>query len=156
VATWIYQVNPAKFNINGCLVEAPDRVAWMVNAYETEIKPSDQVFIWRSKAGGGHGTPGIVAECAVDSLVTPMPADPVTKRFSHQPSPAADIDRAWLRITAIAEEDGVLSDHEIAEHELLRKVGPLRFKARTIYKVSGDESRALNSLWGPRRKRSRP
>ena len=158
MATWIYQVNPKKFDINGCLAEAPERIAWSVRVpkYKQEMKPGDQVFIWRSKFDGKHGTPGIIGECLVDSLVTKMPADPFTKRFSRQPSPTADIDRVWLRIAAIAEADSVLSDHEIAHHELLRKVGPLGFKAKAIFKVSGDQSHALNSLWSLRRKRPKP
>ena len=159
MTTWIYQVNPAKFDINGCLAEPPERVAWSVGLrkHKQEMKPGDQVFIWRSKFDGKHGTPGIIAECVADSLVTTMPADPFTKRFSRQPAPTADIDRVSLRIAAIAEADSVLSDHEIAQHELLSKVGPLGFKAKTTYKVSGeDRSHALNSLWSAKKKRSKP
>jgi EVE domain len=85
--TWIYQVNPAKFNVNGCLAEAPERVAWSVSRYQKDMKPNDQVFIWRSKSDGTHGAPGIIAECAVDSLVTRMPADSFTRPFFswHRP-----------------------------------------------------------------------
>ena len=155
--TWIYQVNPEKLDVNGCLAEAPDRVAWWagVAKYKQEMKPDDRVFIWRSKSNGAHGTSGIIAECAVDSIVATMPADPFTKHFSREPSPTADIDRVWLRFTAIAEEDSVLSRDQIAQHELLSKVGPLGFRAKTIYKVSSDQSQALTSLWIPRKKRSR-
>jgi hypothetical protein len=152
--TWIYQVNPAKFDVNGCLIEAPERLAWSVSRYEKDMKPGDRVFVWRSKSDGTHGVPGIIAECAVDSLVSIMPADSHTTRFARKSSTTGDsIKRVWLRIIAIATDNGVLTADEIARHGSLSSVGPLGFNGATNYKVSGSESHTLNSLWNGRTKR---
>ncbi|MGC2782556.1 MAG: hypothetical protein WA397_01705 [Roseiarcus sp.] len=156
MTTWIYQVNPARFDVNGCLAEAPARVAWSASQYKKDMKPNNQVFVWRAKADGTHGDPGIIAEFAIDSFVTRMPADSLTRRFSRGTDPTGDIDRVWLRIISIAMENSVLTAGEIARHELLKKVGPLGFNYRAHYKVSADQSHALNSLWAGRTKHSSP
>jgi hypothetical protein len=154
--TWIYQVNPDRFDVNGCLAEAPERVAWVVARYKRDLVPNDQVFVWRSKSHISPNLPGIIAECAIDSFVAKMSADPVTMRFSRDGSPDTVADRVWLRIIAIAAENSGLTEEEIAKHELLNRIGPLSFRNAAIYKISEDQSRALNSLWGGRTKRSTP
>ena len=136
---------------------ATKRISWTVKRFKHDIRLNDQVFLWRSKGDGSHGTPGIIAECFVDSDVSVCPADPIATRFSHTPrTPNVQTDRVWLRDIFIVAESEVLGEEEIARHELLQKVGPLGFRSAANYKVSDAQRIALNSLWSERVRRSAP
>jgi len=60
--TWLFQGNPARFDIDSYLGEAIDEIRWTVVQYANEIAIGDTVFIWKSK-GADRDNAGIVAEC---------------------------------------------------------------------------------------------
>ena len=164
MTTWIYQVNPNNFNVNGCLAEATGPVAWSVSRYREEMKSGEQVFIWRSTGDGTHGVSGIIAECKIEAPVSKMGADILTIRYSKKDDPNNIMDksdpnkimyRVSLRIVAVVPERDVLSRDEIADDKTLTNVGPLGFAAATNYSVTEEQSVALNALWNPRKERSK-
>jgi hypothetical protein len=57
---------PGRFDIDGYLAFAPERITWLVNQYRKDVQPGDQVSLWRARGSGASGPAGIVAECLVD------------------------------------------------------------------------------------------
>ena len=125
MTTWIFQGNPDRFDIDGYLAFAPERITWLVNQYKKQIRQGDQVFLWRAHGSGKHGPAGIVAECIVDSEVTEMREDPSAIRFwrKDQPNNLVQRPRVWLRVVRVAEAGDILKKEAITENKLLKKHG---------------------------------
>ena len=82
VTTFIFQGNPDRFDIDGYLARRSERINWLMTSSYKEIRPGDQVFIWRARGSKGvYKSAGIVAECFVLSPAIEMPDDPSAARF---------------------------------------------------------------------------
>lgn len=149
MATWIFQANPDKFDIDGYLSQGSERITWLVNQYPDQILEGDQVFLWRAKGSGRYGPPGIIAECRVDSPVQSIPDEPEALPFWRDPSddPSLPHLRVWLRVIHVADNSTMLTKDQLAGHPLLANVGPIRFGQATNYDVGENPSRELNLLW---------
>jgi HNH endonuclease len=147
MTAWIFQGNPDRFDIDGYLAFAPNRITWLVNQSRKEIKPGDQVFIWKARGSGRYGSAGILAEGLVDSDLLEIPEEPNAFRFWRDSFDPAPRDRVWVRVVQVAESGTTLDRTTISETLGLEKIGPIAFGNATNFKLSEDETRELNRLW---------
>jgi 5-methylcytosine-specific restriction endonuclease McrA len=149
MATWIFQANPDRFDIDGYLSQQSERITWLVNQSQHQILQGDQVFLWRARGSGKYGPPGIIAECRVDSPVQNIPDEPEALPFWRDKSDDPSIPhlRVWLRVIRVADNSSMLTKDQLVIHPLLENVGPIAFANATNYEVKDDQGRELNLLW---------
>ena len=68
---WIFQANPAKFDLDRALAEL-EQIVWVVRQHRDDITADDRVFIWRSGPQAGIVAIGRVVS---DPVVMETPAD---------------------------------------------------------------------------------
>jgi hypothetical protein len=130
MTTWIFQDNPDRFDISGYLASAGERIAWLVNQSRNQIKPGDQVFLWRALGSGKHGLAGIVAECLVDSPVMQMTDDPASVRLWREPYDPRPRHRVWLKVVRLLERAAIL------ERGIIANTLPFKLPFGTIYSTN--------------------
>lgn len=145
MTTWIFQGNPNRFDIDGYLAFAPDRITWLVNQYRKAIQPGDQVFLWRARGSGAAGPAGVVAECLVNSPVIEMEDDPSSIPFWRESGKSGPRPRVWLKVVRVAAK--ILERDTIARTKGLEAVGPIGFGNATNFQLSEAEARELNRSW---------
>ena len=65
---WIFQANPKQYDIVGALT-ALDEIRWRVPQYTDEVRPGDEVVIWRSGSESGVVGVGVVVTDPFESTV---------------------------------------------------------------------------------------
>jgi hypothetical protein len=146
-ATWIFQCNPKRFDVDGYLAFAPDRMTWLAAQGKKQMRLGDQVFLWRSKLKPSDANSGIVAELRIDSDVSNMPDVPGAEQFWRDPADYREAtDRVWLRVVRVA-GGSMLRRSELVKDPALAKAGPIGFGNATNFKLTEQESRRLNQLW---------
>jgi hypothetical protein len=154
MTTWIFQGNPNRFDMEGYLAFAPERITWLVNQSRKKIQLGDQVFLWRARGNGAYGPAGILAECLTDSPVLEIPEEPSGIRFWRGSFEPGIAHRVWLKIIRVAEKGAILERDTISKVPGLGSVGPIGFGNATNFELNENESRELNRIWhsliGPR------
>jgi hypothetical protein len=101
--TWVFQVNPTRFNIDGFFSTKPATTTFLVNRYRQEVEVGDQVFVWRSVGSGDQGAAGIIAEGEVIDPVSERLDQPNERPFWVNSNEAATPEfRLVLRLVRIA------------------------------------------------------
>lgn len=148
-ATFIFQGNPDRFDIDGYLARAKERISWLMTSSYKEITAEDQVFIWRAKGTKRlHESYGIIAECIAEGPASERVDDPHAMEFWTENEGTTVAYRVWLRLVRLAERGLPLDQKQIANNPVLASTGPLGYKAGTNYKLKPNESEELNKLWG--------
>lgn len=146
--TWIFQANPARFDIDAFLGTNPVEMTWLVTRYAAKIAPGDQVFIWRSVGGGDRDESGIIAEGVVLGAPAPREDDPASRPFWKSTTDRDGIvERARLRVMRIANKREVLKRGWMKDDPVLRDLTILKMANATNYEVSDKASNRLNALW---------
>jgi HNH endonuclease/EVE domain len=148
MTAWIFQGNPDRFDIDGYLAFAPDRITWLVNQYRKAIHPGDQVFLWRARGRGTAGPAGVVAECLVVSRVMEMEDEPSSIQFWRGSGEAGPKPRVWLKVVRVAAR--LLDRDVIGDTPGLEAIGPIGFGNATNFKLGEEETRELNRIWHDR------
>jgi plasmid stabilization system protein ParE len=148
MTAWIFQGNPDRFDIDGYLAFAPDRITWLVNQYRKDVRLGDQVFLWRARGSGAAGPAGIVAECLVVSPVMEMEDEPSSIQFWQGSGETRPRPRVWLKVLRVAAT--LLERDVIANTLALEAAGPIGFGNATNFKLSDDQSRELTRIWHDR------
>jgi hypothetical protein len=148
MTTFIFQGNPDRFDIDGYLAGAKERVSWLMTSSYKEITAGDRVFIWRAKGTKRlYQSSGIIAECIVEGSASIRPDDPEAVPFWTEKSDANAAYRVWLRLFRVAAKGTLLGEKQIAGNPRLTNVGPIGYRAGTNYKLKPSESEELNKLW---------
>jgi len=148
MTAWIFQGNPNRFDIDGYLAFAPDRITWLVNQYQKDVQPGDQVFLWRARGSGAAGPAGIVAECLIVSPVMEMGDEPSSIQFWQGSGETGPRPRVWLKVLRVAAT--LLERDVIANTPGLEAAGPIGFGNATNFKLSDDQARELSRIWHDR------
>src|SRR5262249_21254342 len=98
-ATWIFQGNPERFDLEGYL-QVTKRPLWTVRQkhFAARMEPGDRVFLWRA-TGKTKAVSGIIASGWLLDTPAIRPEDPVALPFWREPPPPAalrvrlDVDR---------------------------------------------------------------
>lgn len=98
---WIFQGTPDLFDLDGYLRDHR-RIVWRVRQHAREIRPGDDVFIWRAQ-GKAKAEPGVVAHAVVASEVWNGPDSPESLEYWHDPVEGAGAeDRVDLEVRKVA------------------------------------------------------
>lgn len=146
MTTWIFQGNPKTFDIDGYLRASAGTIQWRVAHSATQMKPGDQVFLWRS--GGEADEPaGIIA----DGILLEQPhlqrSDRLSNDFWKKP-PSEDM---WvqvaIRLNRIATKKEVLKRDWMKDDKILSTLGIMRQPAGTNYRLDDAQAHRLSALW---------
>jgi hypothetical protein len=149
VATWIFQANPDRFDIDGFLSTKPTTLTWLVSRYGKQIAVGDRVFIWRAVGKGDKDESGVIAEALVLMPVRPQTdaigADGFWKNFSEA---SVIRDRVHLRLVKIAKDrKSVVKRRWLIDDPILSDLIILKMANATNYRVTTDQAIRLNALW---------
>jgi hypothetical protein len=72
--TWIFQGNPATFDIDGYLYASTGIITWRVARYADQMAVGDAVYVWRSQASEA-GNAGVIAEGTIVESPAVQPDD---------------------------------------------------------------------------------
>jgi len=155
MASWIFQSNPEKFDLNTYLKEAfhQDRlISWSIRQKNCldKIRLGDEMFIWRSD-GKVRYSGGIVAKGIVISKPTIAEDDPRAIRlWKDYPGKGY---RAWIYLedVRLSKEEGMISRIEIEQHPVLKNLQIIRFRQLTNYLISEDMSCEIRFLWASKK-----
>lgn len=145
---WVFQGSPSKFDLDDYLSRYPELIYWRTPRYAADIALGDRAFIWRAGDESGAVAIGAVVEL-------PTPANEV----KH---PEALGDDLWLadkpdpaeRKTGIRIEELRISPVEmvpraiVKAESLLAATTLIRMPNGTVFKLSVEETQALERLWG--------
>jgi len=145
--TWIFQANPARFDIDGYLASAPVLITWLVTRDGDRVACGDRVFIWRSAGGSADADSGVVAEMSVVAPISVRPAEEESHPYWANPAEAAAADRILLRVLRVAETREILKRKWIVEDPVLRDLTIVKMSNATNYAVPADLAHRLDALW---------
>ena len=141
MATWIFQGNPEKFDIDGYLRAGLSTITWVVRQHRSRVAPGDKVFLWRSGAAAG-----VVAECRVVSNVEDLPPDPATMPFARTFDLKVE-PRVELILIRLATSKEVIKRDGLKKDPIFRSHRLFSFAAETNYSLEPGHERRLVSLW---------
>ena len=149
MTTWIFQGNPAIFDMDGYLKSTPGAITWLTKQNTNDICSGDTVFLWRSKGKGESAAPsGVVASAEVISDVSLMHGEPESEQYWLDKASANTEElRVWLKITRVAKSKEVLKREWLLEEPCLKSMLILRRPAGTNFKLASAEGDRLRKMW---------
>jgi hypothetical protein len=147
-ATWIFQANPNRFNLDGFFASKPVTMAFLVTRYAERMAVGDQVYLWRAVGGGDEATSGVIAEAEVGSPVSDRIDDAASRPFWEDQNEAGIVaPRVQLRLIRTAQKREILQRRWLIEDPVLRDLTILKMANATNYEVSTEHAMRLNALW---------
>ncbi|OBZ10928.1 EVE domain-containing protein [Bacillus sp. FJAT-26390] len=148
--TWIFQVNPKKFNIDAYLSDRKN-IFLPVNQkhFIDKLQIGDEVFIWRAD-GGKKGTGGIIARTIVigspeeyeDDLTDMQYAEEGLQMFIHIP----------LEVHETKIYQGFIQRTVLLEHDELCNLRILKMANETNYLLDKRHAELLRQIWFNKKK----
>jgi hypothetical protein len=146
-STWIFQANPARFDIPAYLAARPVESEWLVSRYFNDIRPGDQVFIWRSGSDDKKQPAGVIADATALTPVREVVDDGPAHFWMNSSDRLAVRPRVRIALGRVAnkkevikrdwwKEDPILSDHLI-----------MRMPNHTTFRIEGEVLTRLEQLW---------
>ena len=146
--TWIFQANPARFDIDAFLKAGFIETTWLVTRYAGQIKAGDQVFIWRSGSGKKSPAAGAIAEARIMAEPQELPEHPAAVQFWNDVEAATGSRlRAVLKIIRVASRRGVIKRDWLKQDPILKDLTILKMANSTNYEVLTEQAKRLNALW---------
>lgn len=146
---WVFQGSPDKFDIDDYLSRYPELIYWRTPRYANDIAIGERAFIWRAGKESGAVAIGIVVEAPVTRTSVLHPealSDDLWVAEVPDPQEAATgihIDEIRLGVDQhMVTRDLVKNDSELGQTTLIRMPNA------TVFKLSDEETRALERLWG--------
>jgi hypothetical protein len=143
---WVFQGNPATFDIDGYLNASTGIITWLVARYPDQMEVGDAVYIWRSQAGDA-GSAGVVAEGTIAESPVVQSDDSLATPFWLTP-PKTDLSmRVKIRINRIANKREMLKRDWMKDDSVLQSMLILRQPAGTNFPLTDAEASRLHQLW---------
>ncbi len=149
MATWIFQGNPARFDVDDYLARYPNLVYWRTPRHAKEIAIGDRVFVWRAGQNAGAIASGVVVE-------EPAPGSAVR----YQEALGADLWRAevpgpdelrtgiQLQDVRLTADEGYLPRSVVKNDPNLAAATIITMPNGTVFNLSPIQACSLESLWG--------
>ncbi len=137
--TWIFQGNPALFDLRSALRELP-RLSWLVKQHREAIRAGDRVFFWESGQQGG-----LLASGTIESDPAELANDEESGEFYKE---AADFDssqpRVWVELDRVLQQP--ISRDRLNRLPELEDLSILNYWQGTNFPVQPDEAAMLEQL----------
>jgi hypothetical protein len=145
---WIFQGNPKKYDIDDYLSRYPELIYWRTPRYAADISLGDRAFIWRAGDESGAVAIGTVVEL-------PTPANEVRHPealgddlwLAEKPDPQERKTGLHIEELRISRADMVPRD-VVKTEPLLATTTLIRMPNGTVFRLSEEETQALEKLWG--------
>lgn len=148
MTAWIFQGNPATFDMEGYLDSNPGAITWLVKQHTKNIRSGDTVFLWRSRGkGDSAGQAGVIASAEVISNVSLIHGEPESDQYWLDNTRNTEQPRVWLKIARVAKSKEVLKRDWLLEDPCLKNMHILKQPAGTNFKLSSAEEDRLNKMW---------
>lgn len=146
MATWLFQGNPDKFDIDGYLAADLASITWLVRQHREDISIGDTVFMWKS-LGAQKGLSGVIAECRVASAVQLQPDDAAAHPYWLQETSTAPEFRVELLVIRTAKAKEVLKRDWLKADPILRDLPIFKMPQGTNFRVPDHQISRLRALW---------
>jgi 5-methylcytosine-specific restriction endonuclease McrA len=148
VQTWLFQVNPNRFDFRGLLNTKPAETRFLVTRYAGRIAPGDQVFIWNAIGDGERADSGVIAEARVVAAPEVSLDDPASIPFWKDAAGATTpAMRVPLRLGRVAAKREVLHRDWLEEDPVLHDLPIFGMANATNYEITSEHAERLNALW---------
>jgi predicted RNA-binding protein with PUA-like domain len=147
---WILQCNPRTYHIFNYWRDHPTEIdGWAVSRYENEIKAGDVAFIWVANNPKTHLERGIYARAIVvacpDGNRPPFATETNYWLDKHEERRLVKLPRLELSYTKVP-LDKPLTASKLKGIPALQGLQILRMPQRSVYKLSNNEGRIIESL----------
>ena len=146
---WVFQGNPNRFDIDDYLSRYPELIYWRTPRYAADIAVGDRAFIWRAGNNSGAIAIGTVVEVATPASHVNHPNalgdDLWVSEIPDPDESKTGIHIEELRLTAA---DDMVPRVSVQADALLASTTLMRMPNGTVFKLSADETRAMERLWG--------
>lgn len=145
---WVFQGNPKAFDIDDYLSRYPELIYWRTPRYAADIAIGDRAFLWRAGSESGAIAIGSVVEL-------PKPANRVEHPealgddlwIAELPDPAEN--KTGIRIAELRISPTEMVPRSLVKADsLLATITLITMPNGTVFKLSAQETEALERLWG--------
>jgi hypothetical protein len=143
---WIFQGNPATFDIDGYLNASTGIITWRVARYADQMMVGDAIYIWRSQAGEA-GNAGVIAEGTIVEPPAVQADDGLAAPFWITSPETDQLMRVKIRINRIANKREMLKRDWMKDDSALQSMLILRQAAGTNFPLTDPEASRLRQLW---------
>lgn len=146
-STWIFQGNPARFNIDAFLASPPPTFTWSASQNAGRMEVGDTVYLWRALGPDKDPRAGLVAEAVITEKPSPR-SDSGPSAYWVDPSDGTKlIPRAVLALVRVAKAKEIIKRDWLKRDPILKDLLILRMANGTNFIVEGAERERLEALW---------
>jgi len=149
LATWVFQGNPARFDIDDYLSRYPELIYWRTPRHVKEIAPGDRVFLWRAGPTSGAIAVGVVVEAPTPGSKVNHPEALGSDLWrAEEPDPDEPRTGIHLHEVRLTDEEAYLHRSIAREDPDLGKATIITMPNGTVFPLTPIQALALERLWG--------
>ena len=149
MATWVFQGNPDKFDIDDYVARYPELIYWRTPRHAREISVGDRAFLWRSGPRSGAIAMGTVVEPPTPAAAVRHPealGDDLWR--SEKPDPVEAKTGIHLDEVRLTDEDGFIPRSAAKDDAYLSRATIITMPNGTVFPLDSTQAFALERLWG--------
>lgn len=147
MASYLFQGNPDRFDIDGYLQAAIDQdreISWSVKQHKNSIQPGDTVYLWRA-AGKDRNESGVIAQAVCVSQVDLTAPDSFAQSYWKDPPNTES--RVKLELQSLnLKHKKIIKKEWIEEDPQLKDLSILKQAQGTNFVITKSESSRLDDL----------
>lgn len=149
MASWVFQGNPDKYDIDDYLTRYPELIYWRTPRYVKEIVVGDRAFMWRAGADAGAVALGVVVEEPTQGTKVKHPeALGVDLWRAEQPDLEEAKTGIHLHDIRLSYAEGFVSRLLAMTDPVLARSPIITIPNGTVFRLTPDQGAALERLWG--------
>lgn len=145
---WIFQGNPAKYDIDEYVARFPELVYWSAPRFRSDIAVGDRAFIWRAGGEAGAIASGRVVEAPVPAAEVLHP-DALGDDLWVQDAPSDQEYKVGIALESVrlTLPEGMISRSLLKDDALLSSSTIVRMPNATVFHLDETQSRQMEALW---------
>jgi hypothetical protein len=146
---WVFQGNPAKFDVDDYVARYPELVYWRTPRYASQIAIGDRAVIWRSGPDAGAIALGVVVEAPTSGTKVKHPEALGTDLWrAEPPDPTENKTGIHLQEIRAALDEGYLPRQVVKADAELANATIITIPNGTVFPLTRAQTAALERLWG--------
>lgn len=149
MASWVFQGNPEKFDIDDYVARYPELIYWRTPRHVREISVGDRAFLWRSGVNAGAIAIGTVVEPPTRGSAVLHPEALGNDLWrAEEPDPEEAKTGIHLDEVRLSEEDGYVPRGAAKDDPELAKATIITMPNGTVFPLDRLQTSAIERLWG--------
>ena len=146
---WIFQGNPAKYDIDDYVTRYPELIYWRTPRYASEIAVGDRAFMWRSGADAGVIALGVVVEAPTPGTNVKHP-EALGNDLWRAEKPDLSESKAGIHLQDIrlTAAEGFVPRLTVMKDLELAQASIITIPNGTVFRLTPGQAQALERLWG--------